>query len=100
MHYSISNSPEAELDIQRAIDYYFGISSDLATRFVDELDATYEKIQTNPEFYKYLSKKRRRTFRCVQLKSFPFLVIYLITGSSIIVISVFNTYRNPIHGQP
>jgi len=43
MLYNIENSPEAELDIQNAADYYDAISIELGNRFEDELYATYKK---------------------------------------------------------
>jgi len=57
MHYNLDVSPEAELYIQNAIDYYFAINIELADRFRDELYYSYEKITTNPQFYKHLTKK-------------------------------------------
>ena len=98
MGYNIEIKRNAEQDTENAIDYYFTISIDLTIRFKDELYATYEKITTNPEFYKYLSKKKGKNYRCIRLKSFPYLVIYKIIGNSIIVISVFNTNRKPVYG--
>ena len=95
MGYNIEIKRNAELDTESAIDYYCTISIDLAIRFKDELYATYEKIKTNPDFYKYLSKKRNKSYRCFRLKSFPYLVIYRINDNDIIVIAVFNTHRKP-----
>lgn len=100
MHYDVEISREAELDIENAIDYYFAIDVAIVFRFRDDLYATYAKIIANPQFYKYLSKKKEKKYRCVQLKSFPYLVIYKISGNVIIVTSVFNTYRKPVYGQP
>jgi plasmid stabilization system protein ParE len=99
MQYNLDVSPEAELDIQNAIDYYFAINIDLAYRFRDELHDSYEKITTNPQFYKCLSKKKEKNFRRVQLKSFPYIVIYWTSDNKIIVTSVFSTHRKPVYGQ-
>jgi len=100
MLYNIENSPEAELDIQNAADYYDAISIELGNRFEDELYATYKKITNNPQFYKYLSNKQERKLKCARLKSFPYIVIYRIHGNTIIVISFFNTHCKPRYGQP
>lgn len=100
MGYNLEIIPKAELDTENAIDYYFAINIDLAVQFNDELYVVYDKITTNPLYYKYLSKRKEKKFRCARLKSFPYLVIYGINGSTIVVISVFNTHRKPVLGQP
>ena len=100
MGYDLEIRHEAILDVHAATDYYDAISTDLGNRFENELRIALKKITANPQFYKYLSKKQEKKYRCVQLKSFPYLVIYKISGNVIIVTSVFNTYRKPVYGQP
>ncbi len=99
MH-NIEVSLEAEQDIENAIDYYFAINIDLVFKFRDELYVAYEKIAVNPQFYKYISKNKKKQFRRIQLKSFPYIIIYSINGNAIVVNSVFNTYRKPLYGTP
>ena len=95
--YSIEIRPKAELDTENAIDYYFERSIDLAVRFKDELYTTYEKITTNPQFYKYLSKKGHQQIRVTKLKSFPYIVLFRVKGNAVVVISIFNTHRKPFY---
>ena len=100
MLYNLEIRHNAILDTQNAVDYYDAISVNLGNRFEEELLAAYKKITTNPQFYKYMSKNRERTYRCINLKHFPYIVIYKIDGSTVVAISVFNTSRNPVYGQP
>lgn len=51
----------------------------------------FETIQKNPQQYQIKRKPYRETF----IKDFPFLIIYEIIATSIIVYAVFNTSRNP-----
>jgi plasmid stabilization system protein ParE len=91
---------EAQRDTLNASDYYAAINSDLADRFENELRHTYTKIIANPQYYKYLSKGKKKKFRCAKLRAFPFLIIYRIEENLIIVIAVFNTHRKPVYGLP
>jgi len=97
MAYNIEIRPKAELDTENAIDYYFAINVDLAIRHKNELYANYEKIITNPQFYKYISKKGNRQIRFKKLKSFPYIVVFRVKGNTVIVISIFNTHRRPVY---
>ena len=100
MGYNLEIRPKAEPDAENAIDYYFVISIDLAVRFNDELYAAYEKIGNNPQFYKYISNRRNKQIRFTKLKSFPYIVIFRVKGNTVVVMSVFNTHRKPVYGQP
>ncbi len=66
----------------------------LAGRFLSELEDVYEKLALHPEYYSFISDKDK--FRDIKLHSFPYVVIYEIEQQQVIVIDVFNTYRQPI----
>lgn len=100
MPHKIQITEEANLDTINAVDYYSSINNDLADKFEKELYATYAKVSNNPQFYKFLTKGKKRKFRCSRLKSFPYLVIYRIDKQTIIIIAVFNTHQNPVYGLP
>ena len=95
MLHNLEIRPKALLDAQSATDYYDAINVHLGDRFEDELHLTYKKITVNPQFYKYLSKKGSKQLRFTKLKSFPYIVIFKIDVSAVVVISVFNTHRKP-----
>ncbi|MCF8450043.1 MAG: type II toxin-antitoxin system RelE/ParE family toxin [Taibaiella sp.] len=100
MQHKIILTTEAQLDAINAVGYYTAISNDLADRFESELYFTYTKISANPQYFKYLTKGKKKKFRCTKLKSFPFLVIYRFEEPFIVIIAVFNTHRKPDYGQP
>lgn len=60
MGYELVVRKNADHDARKAIDYYFAISADLAARFLEELNATLNAIATTPQYYKYLSAKKKQ----------------------------------------
>lgn len=93
MGYNFIISMEADAETISATNYYDGISPNLGTRFLAELNAVYRKIIANPQCYKYASKTKKRDLRCVKVKNFPFLIIYYLKSDDIVIISVLNTNR-------
>jgi hypothetical protein len=45
--------------------------------------------------YDYYEERKRKLYREVFIKHFPYLIIYEIVDSSIIVYAIFNTSLNP-----
>jgi mRNA-degrading endonuclease RelE of RelBE toxin-antitoxin system len=100
MPHNLQITEEAHRDALNAVSYYLAVSERLADRFEQELYLTYSKISSQPLYYKYLTKGKKKVFRCARLRSFPFLVIYRIEGNLIVVVAVFNTHRSPVYGLP
>jgi hypothetical protein len=95
MEYSLHVSLRARNDIVNAIDYYDDISAELCNRFLAELSETYKKLTGHPQFYSLVSSNPKDQFRDIKLKSFPYVVIYEIYETKVIVIAMMNTSRNP-----
>jgi plasmid stabilization system protein ParE len=86
---------EALGDTNDAQFYYLEINPELCERFLDELRAAYLKIQHNPQYYKYISRRKKDSYRYTILKSFPYIVIFRIKDNTVIVNAVFNSHRKP-----
>lgn len=82
---------EANSEIIEAWMYYEEQQPGLGDRFVAYLEVYMDRIVKNPEHY----PAKYKQYREATMKKFPFLVIYEITDLSVIVYSVFNTYKNP-----
>ena len=95
MTYSLRVSIEAELDLVDAANYYDNINADLCERFLAEVTTTLIKIATNPQYYSYISSNSLTNFRDTKLTSFPFVIIYEINDSDVIITAVMNTYKSP-----
>ncbi len=96
MEFDLIITERATEEIQNATDYYDEISPNLGTRFLIELSEVYKKLSINPQFYSFISGTFRSNIRDTKLKSFPYLVIYEIRESSVMVISVQHTHRKPM----
>ncbi|PQJ11095.1 hypothetical protein CJD36_014095 [Flavipsychrobacter stenotrophus] len=98
MAYNFIVSIEAELETISATDYYDNKSVSLGTKFLADLNASYSKLITNPQYYKYIARNRKAGLRCIKLKKFPFLVVYHVHMDNITIVSVLNTHRKSKFG--
>ena len=94
MNYNLIVTTVAEQHANDACNYYEEQQAGLADRFLSELYDTYLKIASHPEYYGFISPKDK--LRDIKLHSFPYVVIFEIYGTEVIVIAVFNTYRKPL----
>jgi mRNA-degrading endonuclease RelE of RelBE toxin-antitoxin system len=76
---------------KEAYDWYEQQSKGLGEIFLSELNTCYKKIEAQPAFY----SKAKKNFRQLRLKRFPYVVVYEILKSEVVVFAVFHTSRNP-----
>ena len=87
--------PDAEQELNQAVDYYNNCQPSLGWDFVQEVYLTIQNILAYPEAWAPLSKNTRR---CL-VNRFPFGVIYQITEDNILVIGVMQLNRKPGYWQ-
>ncbi len=75
---------------KKAFDWYEQQSKGLGEVFLSELNSCYKKIEAQPAFY----SKTEKNFRQLRLKRFPYVVVYEILKSEVVVFAVFHTSRN------
>ena len=83
--------PEAEVELNEAVDYYDRCQRGLGLEFAKEVYTTIETICSFPLAWTPLSKNTRRC----QTKRFPFGVIYQIKGKEIIIVAIMQLNRKP-----
>jgi len=93
--YGLIVTATAEQHVLDACLYYEEQLSGLSYEFLSELQVTYEKISTHPEYYSFISAKDQ--FRDIKIYKFPFVVIYEVINDTVVVIAVFNTNRKAIY---
>ena len=81
----------AKEDISNAFFWYENKQRGLGERFINVLDDCFSAIGKNP----WLFAKKYGEMRQAIIKKFPYVVLYEIEDSLIIVYSVFNTNQNP-----
>ncbi len=87
----IEISNEAEDDFTNAYEFYAKKNKELADNFYRFVDQSLNKIANNPKGFQKSFKNIHRHV----MKKFPFVIYYLITNTTIQVIAIFHTSRNP-----
>ena len=82
--------PAAEAEIEAAAVYYQKIDERLRHDFLAEVDEAFDRILTYPHIWKCVVKHYRR----LNLKRFPFAIIYALE-ESIYIIAVMHERRKP-----
>ena len=91
MRYKIEVRALAVLEILDAFDWYELQQSGLGSDFLNELDIFYTSLYSNPKTYSYFEKPVRQG----KINRFPYLVVYEIFDTTIVVYSVFMARQNP-----
>jgi plasmid stabilization system protein ParE len=91
MKYHLIIKEEANQEIIDSYLYYENQSKDLGEKFLENLETYFDRIQKYPKHYPI----KRKPYREVFVRNFPFLIIYEIIGNHIVVYAVFHTSRNP-----
>lgn len=81
--------PEAELEIEEAVERYRQESPRIADRFLMDIDASFKKIRTSPKLYPPYTRSTRRRI----LGSFPYSVIYQEKQDVILIVAVAHAKR-------
>ena len=76
-----------------AYDWYELQKKGLGELFIKTLDEHYNKLEHFPEAY----SKREGQYRHLQLKKFPYVIVFKIIKTQVLVYAVFHTSRNPKH---
>ena len=84
--------PEAQEEIDKAIEWYESKQIGLGADFFNYLDGYFQTLKNGKALFEI---KRKPVFRELPLKRFPFVIIYEEFQNQIIVYSVFNTFQNP-----
>lgn len=90
MKYHLIIKEEANQEIIDSYLYYETKSKGLGEKFLGNLETYFDRIQKYPKHYQI----KRKPYREVFVKNFPFLIIYEIIENSIVVYAVFHTSRN------
>ena len=90
MH-SLIIKPRAILMTKNAYDWYETQKPGLGEEFLEDLDGIYHKLELHPEYF----SKIKKNFRQAGLKRFPFVIVYEIIKTEVVVFAVFHTSRNP-----
>ncbi|KAM3101049.1 type II toxin-antitoxin system RelE/ParE family toxin [Phormidesmis sp. 146-12] len=83
--------PDAQRELQEAVDYYDGINQELGDAFLDEVERSLERIVKFPEAWAQLSINTRRC----RTVGFPYGIVYQIRGDRILIVAFMHLQRKP-----
>ncbi|MBA2606165.1 MAG: type II toxin-antitoxin system RelE/ParE family toxin [Acidobacteria bacterium] len=83
---------EAQLEVQKAFQYYQDKSEGLGFEFMRSLDAALQSVKRNPLAYQKIYKEARR----ILLRKFPYALFYIAEENRIVVIACFHQKRSEI----
>jgi len=95
MPFTVVVKQEAHQDTLEAYDYYEGKQSGLGERFLEALLRHYQELADHPTYYSYIDEDPLKVLRDVRLEKFPYVVVYEIAGTEVIIYAVHNTYKHP-----
>lgn len=82
----------ANSNILDAFNYYESAQKDLGNYFLDSLENSFISIESSPDIYKFVYK----SFQQAKIKRFPYVIVFECRSEEILILTVFNTYQNPI----
>ena len=83
--------PEAELDALEAAAWYEGERAGLGTQLLDELRATFSRIDEGPLRFPAVFREVRRAI----LHRFPFGVFFIVDAERAVVLAITHLRRHP-----
>jgi hypothetical protein len=91
MAYNLIITPEADENIINACIYYDSVQEGLSDRFLSEVLSIYQVLTENPQYFSYISPKKKNKLRDVKIRDFPYVVIFDINKNIVTIYSVFHT---------
>lgn len=85
--------PEAEIEFNKAIDYYEECNQNLGLEFATEIYMTIQRILNFPKAWQILDSDIRR---CLTNR-FPYGVIYYEKNNEIVILAVMQLNRKPYY---
>lgn len=87
--------PAARDEYREAAEHYLKESPRIAAAFVDQIEATIERIRRNPTTWRVLEHDVRR---CLA-RRFPFGIYYTVEKDEIVVWAIMHLHRKPDYWQ-
>jgi len=78
-------------DLTAIVNWYENQSANLGVNFLEEWENTLKVISKNPSIFQLQYKE----FRHSKILRFPYLIIFEIDNSEVIVYAVIHSYRKP-----
>lgn len=85
--------PPSDKELDEAIEYYNDQQTNLGDSFYEEFIKTTDLISKFPAAWR---KAGRHTHK-INIKRFPYLVLYVIEGNDVLITCIAHQHRNPTY---
>ena len=92
MNFQVELKLEAHQDLLEAILWYESRREGLGAEFYSEINNIREILEVNPTIFEIKYKKK---VRWIQTERFPYIVVYVINNTDVIILAVVSTHRHP-----
>lgn len=90
MAFQVNFLPEAQTDYDEAIAWYEREQPGLGLRFYLEMEEAVQQLSNHPTHSGFFIEQ----YRDVILKTFPYRLVFAISGNDVNVFAIFHTSRN------
>ena len=91
MAYQLIIKPEAECDLEEAVDWYENRQPGLGQEFLECVEEVFNRIRVMPT----TSPIARHSARLALVRRFRYVICYIFENDTVYVVSVFHSRRNP-----
>lgn len=91
MNYLLFIDEAVEDELNEATEYYEKLQEGLGTRLYDDFDDTLDYIRKAPLGFQV----EIENFRCIQLARFPYVIVYKVEATTIVVYRFINARKKP-----
>ena len=95
MAFQVVIKAEARKDVIEAYHFYETKLTGLGDIFLESFENRCHDLSQNPSFYSLISEDPKAVLRDVKLNRFPFVLVFEIIASEVIVYAVHCTYIDP-----
>lgn len=90
-HYTLVIKEEAKFDITDAYEWYESKQQKLGEKFKSQVRKAFKSILANPKGYQVITGN----FRQAAVPKFPFVVVFEVFETEVVVYAVFHTSQHP-----
>jgi len=91
MSYILKVGELAQKEIDETFTYYYNIQTKLGVRFIETLEAIFDRIANNPFQFPQYQTPYREAF----MIKFPYIIVFEVEQSEVILFGIFHASRNP-----
>lgn len=88
-------TPAAEADLAAALEWYDIQVPGISSRFLDEFEALFDRLATNPQQFPLVDDETRRA----GFHRFPYGLFFRLGGGDVVIFACFHASRDPARWQ-